>query len=96
MTATETAAIVVAAPAERDVAVVPLEPPGPDDVLIATHYSGVSTGTDTWVMRGVFEWDRLTFPLVPGYQRSGIVEAAGDAAAAGSRSDGSRPPDPSG
>jgi len=45
-------------------------------VLIATHYSGVSTGTDTWVMRGVFEWDHLTFPLVPGYQRSGIVEDA--------------------
>ncbi len=74
MSATETAAILLGAPSEVAFASIPVAPPGPDDVLIATHYSGVSTGTDTWVMRGVFEWDRLTFPLVPGYQRSGIVE----------------------
>jgi 2-desacetyl-2-hydroxyethyl bacteriochlorophyllide A dehydrogenase len=76
VTATETAAILVRTPSDVGFAVIPIEPPGPGDVLIGTHYSGVSTGTDTWVMRGVFEWDHLTFPLVPGYQRSGIVEDA--------------------
>jgi 3-hydroxyethyl bacteriochlorophyllide a dehydrogenase len=76
VTASETAAILVGTPSEVTFAAIPIEPPDPDDVLIATHYSGVSTGTDTWVMRGVFEWDRLTFPLVPGYQRSGMVEDA--------------------
>jgi 2-desacetyl-2-hydroxyethyl bacteriochlorophyllide A dehydrogenase len=72
--ASETGAVVVRTPSDVSFATIPINTPGPDDVLIATHYSGVSTGTDTWVMRGVFEWDRLTFPLVPGYQRSGIVE----------------------
>ena len=75
MTATETPAILLGEPSDVMFATIPLTPPGPDDVVIRTHYSGVSTGTDTWVMRGVFEWDRLTFPLVPGYQRSGLVEA---------------------
>jgi 2-desacetyl-2-hydroxyethyl bacteriochlorophyllide A dehydrogenase len=51
---------------------------GRRDVLIRTLFSGVSTGTDKWVIRGVFTWLALQFPLVPGYQRSGIVEAIGD------------------
>jgi bacteriochlorophyllide a dehydrogenase len=53
-----------------------LEPSG---VLVRTTYSGVSTGTDRWVMQGRFTWHDFSWPLVPGYQRSGVVEAVGDA-----------------
>jgi 2-desacetyl-2-hydroxyethyl bacteriochlorophyllide A dehydrogenase len=49
----------------------------PDEVLIRTLVSGVSTGTDKWVMNGSFEWGGFSFPLVPGYQRIGIVEDFG-------------------
>jgi 2-desacetyl-2-hydroxyethyl bacteriochlorophyllide A dehydrogenase len=77
MVPTETPAIVVREPGSAAIARVALGEPGRDDVMIVTDHSGVSTGTDTWVMRGVFEWDALTFPLIPGYQRSGVVVATG-------------------
>ena len=50
---------------------------GANQVAIKTISSGVSTGTDKWVISGRFEWGGFPFPLVPGYQRSGIVEAIG-------------------
>ena len=50
---------------------------GANQVAIKTISSGVSTGTDKWVISGRFEWGGFAFPLVPGYQRSGIVEAIG-------------------
>lgn len=49
----------------------------PTEVLIRTVFSGVSTGTDKWVMQGQFTWIDHTFPLVPGYQRFGIIEEIG-------------------
>jgi 2-desacetyl-2-hydroxyethyl bacteriochlorophyllide A dehydrogenase len=54
-----------------------LPPLGSHDVLLSTLYSGISSGTDKWVMQGRFTWSDLEFPLVPGYQRSAIVEAVG-------------------
>jgi 2-desacetyl-2-hydroxyethyl bacteriochlorophyllide A dehydrogenase len=51
---------------------------GTHDVLIRTLVSGVSSGTDKWMMTGQFTWTSPRFPLVPGYQRSGIVVAVGD------------------
>ncbi len=50
---------------------------GENQVAIKTFFSGVSTGTDKWVFSGRFEWGNFGFPLVPGYQRSGVVEAIG-------------------
>ena len=80
MTAREsTLALVSTAPNVARVAIVGRAPLGPDDVLIRTHYSGISTGTDKWVLTGVFEWIPLDFPLVSGNQRSGTVIAVGDA-----------------
>ncbi len=70
-------AILVDAPEKLKVERVTLGEVGPNDVLIRTLFSGVSTGTDKWVMQGKFTWMDLSFPLVPGYQRSGIVEAIG-------------------
>ena len=51
---------------------------GDTQVAIRTHYSGVSTGTDKWVISGRFEWGNFSFPLVPGYQRTGVVEKIGN------------------
>lgn len=50
-----------------------------DDVLIRTDFSGISTGTDRWIMQGRFAWRKTVYPLVPGYQRVGRVEAMGSA-----------------
>jgi 2-desacetyl-2-hydroxyethyl bacteriochlorophyllide A dehydrogenase len=50
---------------------------GQNQVAIETICSGVSTGTDKWVISGRFEWGNFGFPLVPGYQRTGVVEAIG-------------------
>ena len=50
---------------------------GPRQVLVRTLVSGVSTGTDKWVLRGTFGWSDVRFPAVPGYQRVGIVERLG-------------------
>ena len=50
---------------------------GANQVAIETICSGVSTGTDKWVISGRFEWGNFKFPLVPGYQRSGVVKAIG-------------------
>ena len=50
---------------------------GANQVAVKTICSGISTGTDKWVISGRFEWGNFGFPLVPGYQRSGVVEAVG-------------------
>ncbi len=50
----------------------------PDDVLIRAHCSGVSVGTDGWVLTNQFTWGGdIPYPVVPGYQRAGWVEAVG-------------------
>lgn len=54
-----------------------LAAPGPTDVVIRCLVSGVSTGTDKWVMQGRFVWRDIVYPVVPGYQAAGVVEAVG-------------------
>ncbi|HEY6739198.1 MAG TPA: alcohol dehydrogenase catalytic domain-containing protein, partial [Actinopolymorphaceae bacterium] len=51
---------------------------GPGQVLVRTSMSGVSTGTDKWVVQGTFGAGRVRFPAVPGYQRVGVVERLGE------------------
>jgi 2-desacetyl-2-hydroxyethyl bacteriochlorophyllide A dehydrogenase len=70
-------AIVLSRPGDPVIARVGLPDLGPRDVLVRTLFSGVSTGTDKWVMQGRFTWIPVEFPLVPGYQRFGVVEAMG-------------------
>ena len=70
-------AVVVTAPHHVGVSPVRLAGVGARDILIRTQFSGVSTGTDKWVMQGRFTWNALRFPLVPGYQRFGVIEALG-------------------
>lgn len=75
----KTLAVVASGPREVAVSEVALAGIGANDVLIRTQFSGVSTGTDKWVMQGLFTWMDVDFPVVPGYQRFGTVEALGDA-----------------
>lgn len=70
-------AVVCSAPGDFALGTVSIPEIGDDDVLIRSLVSGVSTGTDKWVMNGQFEWGGFAFPLVPGYQRVGIVEGVG-------------------
>lgn len=44
---------------------------------IRTLCSGVSGGTEGWVLEDRFTWSRTRFPCVPGYQRVGIIEGVG-------------------
>jgi uncharacterized zinc-type alcohol dehydrogenase-like protein len=49
--------------------------PGPGDVVIAIAYAGICH-SDIHTARE--EWGKITFPLVPGHEIAGIVEAVGD------------------
>ena len=54
--------------------------PGPQEVVVRAEYSSISTGTERWVITGQFHppgGKPLPYPLVPGYQKSGVVEALG-------------------
>jgi len=75
--ATTGPAVVCRAPSTVVVSEVAAAALGPRDVLVRRHYSGVSNGTDKWVMSGRFGWSDLPPPLVPGYQAAGAVEAVG-------------------
>lgn len=70
-------AVISARPAEVAVGEVSLAPLAADQVLIRTLHSGVSTGTDKWVLQGKFTWGNAQYPLCPGYQRVGVIEELG-------------------
>lgn len=70
-------AVLSTAPGAFSVSRIDIGEVGEHDVLIRTLYTGVSTGTDKWVMQGRFVWEDSTFPRVAGYQRSGVVQALG-------------------
>lgn len=70
-------AVVCGSDRSIEVSEVGLAPLGPDQVLVRRQCSGVSTGTDRWVMSGRFGWAELPPPLVPGYQAYGVIEALG-------------------
>lgn len=53
--------------------VVPIPQPGPGEVRIRVHASGVC-GTDAHMMRGEF---RVPVPVVPGHEPVGVVDALG-------------------
>jgi bacteriochlorophyllide a dehydrogenase len=55
-----------------------LKAPGPADVVVETHWSGVSTGTERLMWSGDMPaFPGMGYPLVPGYEAVGrIVQAA--------------------
>ncbi|MDH7571786.1 MAG: alcohol dehydrogenase catalytic domain-containing protein, partial [Armatimonadota bacterium] len=54
---------------------VELPEPGPHDLVIRAHYTGVSIGTEFALIRGKLSWG--PYPLCTGYQGVGVVEWAG-------------------
>jgi 2-desacetyl-2-hydroxyethyl bacteriochlorophyllide A dehydrogenase len=60
--------------------------PGPDDVIIRVTYSWISCGTEGSYLRGeriggdlpYRLGDPMPFPIVPGYQKIGVVECVGE------------------
>ena len=70
-------AVVSARPDQVAVEEISLAPLGADQVMIRTLHSGVSTGSDKWVLQGKFTWGNAQYPLCPGYQRVGVIEELG-------------------
>ena len=53
---------------------------GPKDILVKIEYSGISPGTERWMLQGKLEVPGeppFEFPHVPGYQAAGIVAETG-------------------
>ena len=71
----KTPCIVFRQPLQVELAELDVPAPGPGQVLTETLFTGVSTGTETRVLRGG-ETDR--FPLVPGYENVGTVLQVGN------------------
>ncbi len=53
-----------------------LPEPGDDGVLIENVYTGISVGTESWILRGE-RTEGSGFPCIPGYQQTGIVAHVG-------------------
>jgi 2-desacetyl-2-hydroxyethyl bacteriochlorophyllide A dehydrogenase len=72
-------------PAKQEVLIEPFDPgkPGKDQVLIRTHLSLMSTGTENIVFNRLFDpgthWDHwVKYPFYPGYSSVGMVEEVGE------------------
>ncbi len=70
-------ALIVSAPDRFDLGGIAMPAPGPGLVQVRTLHSLISAGTERWVAAGRFTWAQTPFPMVPGYQRVGVVEACG-------------------
>ncbi len=76
----KTKAIVFPAAQTVELREVELKPLGDDDVLVRTHLTSISAGTERMLFRGVMPHPMLQFPVVPGYETVGEVIDAGPAA----------------
>ncbi|WP_394730669.1 chlorophyll synthesis pathway protein BchC [Altererythrobacter sp. GH1-8] len=74
-------AVLLEAPRRLAVKPVTLSPLGPGDVLVETHWSGISTGTEKLLYTGQMpDFPGMGYPLVPGYESIGrIIETGLDA-----------------
>lgn len=74
-------AIAFTSPGRVEVIDVHVPDPGPAEVLVRTAYSGVSQGTERWLLtgkhKGLDTTDPANYPFLPGYQAAGVVEAVG-------------------
>lgn len=72
-------AVVFAAPNVVEVRTVELPDIGPTDVRIRTVCSGVSQGTERWLLTDRYRWAGgiPQYPHFPGYQAAGVVEEVG-------------------
>ena len=87
----EASAFWITAPGEGALRREILRPPGPDEVLVETSFSGVSRGTERLVyqgrvpasqrqaMRAPFQAGEFPFPVKYGYSSVGVVVEGGEA-----------------
>ncbi|MHB0946564.1 MAG: zinc-binding dehydrogenase [Sedimentisphaerales bacterium] len=79
-------AVVFTAPNKVEFRRVTCPDPTPDDVVIRTTYSWISNGTEGSYLRGdriggdvpYLSGDPTPFPILPGYQKVGVVESVGE------------------
>src|SRR5690606_9843932 len=64
----------IEAPGRATFASASVPEPGPDDVLMRVHAAGIC-GTDIHILKGEYE---AHYPLIPGHEFSGTVEAVGE------------------
>lgn len=83
-TALAALAVVLEAPEVLSLRRLALSPPGPDDVVVDVHFSGISTGTERLLFTGRMPpFPGLGYPLVPGYESVGRIVHAGPASGRG-------------
>jgi 3-hydroxyethyl bacteriochlorophyllide a dehydrogenase len=71
-------AIIMEEPRRLALRPVTMTAPGDDDVVVATEFSGVSTGTERLLYQGLMPtFPGMGYPLVPGYETVGRVIDAG-------------------
>jgi 3-hydroxyethyl bacteriochlorophyllide a dehydrogenase len=71
-------AIVLEEPGRLALSRLPIDSPGAADVVVATNWSGVSTGTERLLYTGRMpDFPGMGYPLVPGYETVGEVIEAG-------------------
>lgn len=70
-----TRAVVVHAPYDVRVEEIPVPELMPDEVRVRVKYSGISVGTERWIVTG--QRPDTPFPMITGYQNCGVVEAVG-------------------
>jgi bacteriochlorophyllide a dehydrogenase len=74
----QTNAVILSGPKNLSVGRLSLTPPGPADVVVQIAHSGISTGTEKLFWSGNMPpFPGMGYPLVPGYEASGDVVAAG-------------------
>jgi 3-hydroxyethyl bacteriochlorophyllide a dehydrogenase len=80
----DAAAVVFERPGDVAVRRLALRAPGPDDVIVETLASGVSTGTEKMLFQGTMpRFPGMAYPLVPGYESvARVVEAGPDSGVA--------------
>ncbi len=77
----KTTAVVFRQPGKLAVQRVGLKPVGPDDCLVETEWSGISTGTERLLWTGRMpDFPGMGYPLVPGYESVARVVEVGDSA----------------
>ncbi|QIK38690.1 alcohol dehydrogenase catalytic domain-containing protein [Caldichromatium japonicum] len=74
----EALAVVFEQPEQLALKRLPLDPPGPADVVVDIEWSGISTGTERLLWQGTMPpFPGMGYPLVPGYESVGRVIHAG-------------------
>ncbi len=76
----KTHAVLLRGPKDLALSELTLTEPGPNDLVIDIHHSGISTGTEKLFWSGEMPpFPGMGYPLVPGYEAAGeVVEAGAD------------------